>query len=82
MRTCTCSVKDTYFGRMKFSNGHIHYREVCLACGGNARGRGTNVGISELRAKGIDPESLPDLPEEQTAAPSESRPRGLFDDLP
>jgi hypothetical protein len=82
MHTCTCSVKDTYYARMKFSNGDIHYREVCRVCGGNARGNRINVGVRELLGKGIDPHTLPFVPEEQTAAPSESKQRGLFDDLP
>jgi hypothetical protein len=80
-------VKNTYFGRMKYLNGQVHYREVCRKCGGHVRGGNQNVGARELRAKGIDLESLPDLPSDEAApfessAPSGLRQRGLFDDLP
>jgi hypothetical protein len=37
------------------------------------------VGAAELRAKGIDPGSLPELPEEQL--PSQPGQRGLFDEV-
>lgn len=85
MRTCQCSARETGFFRMKFRNGDIHYREVCRNCRGNARGGAQNVGASELRKRGIDPDSLPFLPEEPVAEPSVPVgpvQRGLFDGQP
>ncbi len=59
MHACNCNRKETYFTRMKFHDGQIHFREVCRICGGNARKWPGNVGLRELRNRGIDPDSLP-----------------------
>ena len=49
---------------MRFQNGKIHYREVCRLCGGNARGKSTQVGAKELRKLGVDLDTLPWIPEQ------------------
>src|SRR5690242_14333585 len=64
MITCECSERDSRFARVRFKDGQVHFREVCSRCGGNVRGGGQNVGLRELETRGIDPESLPFLPEE------------------
>jgi hypothetical protein len=88
MQACECGTRETYYARMTFSDGQVHYREVCRSCGGNARGGAQNVGVRELRARGIDPDSLPDLPQEPKAqrthaiTPSGPQLKRLFDDGP
>ncbi len=82
MKACECSTKETHFARVKFSNGHAHFVEVCNTCGGNVRGKSTYVAARELRARGIEPDNLSFVPEEQTHRSFDPRQRGLFDDAP
>lgn len=82
MHACRCTTRETYFARMTFADGQVHYREVCRTCRGNARGAIINVGTRELRDKGIDPASLPDLPGEEAIGSPGLTQRGLFDDEP
>lgn len=51
----------TRFVWFRASNGARHYREVCWACGQNARGPGVNVPAREIVKKGIPQEEIDEV---------------------
>lgn len=66
-----CKHDRTQLMKLVCSNGAIQVREICLACGGNARGAGINVPHSEVANIG----ELPSLDRLR----SEDQQRSLFE---